>query len=625
MKKEKGKMKSVKVWTSLLFTFSLLLFTSAANAAELPAGYTAVDYIIAPRGAYVDTLYRPNQNSRVVMDVTVQGAGEYWFGCWDRNYNDGAFAFGNDGGGIYAGYGNQGGTFGSVVANGRHSVELDKNAVKVDGGQVHAFNAATFALANNLYLFAQNRNGEIGIAGAQTTIVCHGCAIYDNGTQVRDFVPCTSPSGRTGLYDQIGQRFYALAVKLPSGYTAVEYIESTKGGCQFIDTGYTANGQTKVVFDAVIPARWEQNDRFGVLFGSRTMTDWWVKAFALQMCDGNTAVDTVRFAYNGWYRQDGAKPFSFGERVTVTCDGQHVEWTGSKAASVDFTSESLASSKSTLYIFADNSVADDGAKSKTGLNHSVMRLYSFKIYEGGTLKRDFVPCFRTEDATVGLYDTVEGSFCGNSGSGNLGVSDAVSPLGRELASGTYEITESLAFVAPRGESALKIAEGATVTLNIAAGVMVTLRGGDAVGTIGAGAGIEVPANATLKVTGAGKLVAYGGKAADGADGANGGNGSANDSTGNFTSGAGGAGGFGGGEGKGASDGIEASAAAIPTVEILEAINVLANTGMDEIASITATPSEIGLVVTAEYRDGRTARFLMKKDADGSAVELTAMK
>lgn len=84
-------------------------------------------------------------------------------------------------------------------------------------------------------------------------------------------------------------------------------------------------------------------------------------------------------------------------------------------------------------------------------------------------------------------------------------------------------------------------------------------------------------------------------------------------------------GFGGGEGKGASDGIEASAAAIPTVEILEAINVLANTGMDEIASITATPSEIGLVVTAEYRDGRTARFLMKKDADGSAVELTAMK
>ena len=33
--------------------------------------------------------------------------------------------------------------------------------------------------------------------------------------------------------------------ELPEGYKAVEYIESTKGGGQFIDTGYTANGQTR--------------------------------------------------------------------------------------------------------------------------------------------------------------------------------------------------------------------------------------------------------------------------------------------------------------------------------------------------------------------------------------------
>ena len=72
----------------------------------------------------------------------------------------------------------------------------------------------------------------------------------------------------------LGAEAARAAEQLPDGYTAVEYIESTKGGGQFIDTDYTANGQTKVVFDAVIPARWEQNDRFGVLFGSRTMTDW---------------------------------------------------------------------------------------------------------------------------------------------------------------------------------------------------------------------------------------------------------------------------------------------------------------------------------------------------------------
>ena len=174
-----------------------------------------------------------------------------------------------------------------------------------------------------------------------------------------------------------------------------------------------------------------------------------------------------------------------------------------------------------------------------------MRLYSFRITEGGTLKRDFVPCIRTADVVAGLYDMVEGKFYGNSGSGNFAMSASNLPFGRELASGTYEINESFAFVAPPMESALKIAEGATVTLNIPVDVAVTLRGGDAFEVWGAGAGIEVPADATLKVTGAGQLVAYGGKGANGCDGMAGGNGSA-DGSGSFTSGAGGAGGWGGG-------------------------------------------------------------------------------
>lgn len=103
-----------------------LLFAFAAQAAvELPSEYARLEHIVAPRGAYIDTGYKPNQNTRVVMDVTVQGTTEYWFGCWDTDYNKGAFAFGNDGSGIYAGYDGQGGTFGSVVPNGRHTVELD--------------------------------------------------------------------------------------------------------------------------------------------------------------------------------------------------------------------------------------------------------------------------------------------------------------------------------------------------------------------------------------------------------------------------------------------------------------------------------------------------------------------
>ena len=45
------------------------------------------------------------------------------------------------------------------------------------------------------------------------------------------------------------------------------------------------------------------------------------------------------------------------------------------------------------------------------------RLYSFKIYEGETLMRNFVPCIESATGKAGLYDTVEGKFYGNAGNG----------------------------------------------------------------------------------------------------------------------------------------------------------------------------------------------------------------
>ena len=97
---------------------------------------------------------------------------------------------------------------------------------------------------------------------------------------------------------------------------------------------------------------------------------------------------------------------------------------------------------------------------------------------------------------------------------------AALPIPRTLTNGTYEVTSSIFFDAPAGESALKVVDGANVTLHIPAGLTVKLRGGDAQGAIGAGAGIEVPQGASLSITGAGTLVAVGGNAANGGDGAN---------------------------------------------------------------------------------------------------------
>ena len=103
--------------------------------------------------------------------------------------------------------------------------------------------------------------------------------------------------------------------------------------------------------------------------------------------------------------------------------------------------------------------------------------------------------------------------------------------------------------APATESAMAVADGATVALIIPSGVEVSLTGGSANGVTGAGAGIEVPVGATLNIAGAGKLYAYGGKAADGANGEQGTTPASYDSSSEkSTAASGGAGGNGGGAG-----------------------------------------------------------------------------
>ena len=188
-----------------------MMFTALAAAlalATLPAAAQVESYIDAPKGAYIDTGFKPDSNTRVVMDVDVQGAGEYWFGAWNVAWNNGAFAVCNDGGNVYVAYGSGGecGGSGSRVSNGRHTLDYSNGVFRVDGN-VHTTRAGSFGQLNyNLYIFAQNRSGTAGTYGTQGTIRCYSCQIYDDGTLVRDFVPTGDPDA--GFRDTVSGQFF---------------------------------------------------------------------------------------------------------------------------------------------------------------------------------------------------------------------------------------------------------------------------------------------------------------------------------------------------------------------------------------------------------------------------------
>ena len=102
---------------------------------------------------------------------------------------------------------------------------------------------------------------------------------------------------------------------------------------------------------------------------------------------------------------------------------------------------------------------------------------------------------------------------------------AGSTTGFELKDANYYVTEDLTFTntisGPGQGSGMYVQEGKTVNLYIPAGVTLTVKGADAQGTTGAGAGILLPSGTTLNIIGNGTLKATGGNAADGEKGGNG--------------------------------------------------------------------------------------------------------
>lgn len=178
----------------------------------LPQGFTRVEYIESTGTQYIDTGFKPNQNTRIVMDaipMSVGGASGdcgMFFGSGYPVQQKGfeAYAFGGMVTGVYNGVQKDGS---AVSAGQRVVIDFNKNVCKItaDGKVVlnHTFAAATFASAVSLALFVLPRQSRY-----YGRVQMHRCQIYDNGTLVRDYIPCQTDTGEVGLYDMETAEFF---------------------------------------------------------------------------------------------------------------------------------------------------------------------------------------------------------------------------------------------------------------------------------------------------------------------------------------------------------------------------------------------------------------------------------
>lgn len=183
-------------------------------------------------------------------------------------------------------------------------------------------------------------------------------------------------------------------MSLPSGYTQLEYIQSS--GTQYIDTGIAPTINTRFEVDFQPTTQGQDDGVIGCV-------------------DPNACiVYTASTVYGSFKQGTGAST-----TVNTTVMARHTASISNGLFVLDGTSHtfsavsSFSTTQKVLLFALSYAGASGGVYGK-----SSCRMYAAKIYSGGTLLRDYIPC-KNASGTIGLYDTVNSQFYSNAGTGTF--------------------------------------------------------------------------------------------------------------------------------------------------------------------------------------------------------------
>ena len=307
---------------------------------------------------------------------------------------------------FHVGQGWVGGTYLVMPDSDRHTVVFD-----IPVGKVHSLTGSvtneTVSMKSTPGLSATG-NVPIALFGRMThangsTIETpskariYGAKFYKNGALVCNLVPCVK-GGVAGFRDTVGGHFHSAEHNV-SGLTAggdVEripddgYIElagndqtqadGAKGG-HFIDTGYTPGPNTRIEFDYALAAnRTGSGDWFLLQAGNSTETvALYQNANAMGACLG-----TAMWKGVGLPSQANA---AFVRRTAVF-DSANKAVTMMTAGYANY-----ANTNNVFTAFSENAANPIvlGATAGKGGGFTPLRIYGLRIYESGSLVREYVP------------------------------------------------------------------------------------------------------------------------------------------------------------------------------------------------------------------------------------------
>ena len=357
-------------------------------------GYTQVEYLESNGTQYIDTGYKPNQDTRIIADFQYMKNNQgYRF--TGEEFSGTMYRFGTSSGKWWMiGYGSQDYQRLGITDTNRHILDFNKNNIYIDNELLYSYNYQNFQSSHNMYIFSINSNSIADLAPVRL----YSYKIYDNDFLVRDYVPVKDKNFIGCLFDLVDKKCYYNSengyFKYPikkGEYVLVEYLESA--GTQYIDTGYKPNQDTRIIADFQYMKN-NQGYRFtgeefsGTMYRFGTSSGkWWMIGYGSQDYQRLGITDTNRhildFNKNNIY---------IDNELLYSYNYQNFQ------------------SSHNMYIFSinSNSIAD----------LAPVRLYSYKIYDNNTLVRDYIPVIDSSERPC-LFDKVSRKYYYNQGTGEF--------------------------------------------------------------------------------------------------------------------------------------------------------------------------------------------------------------
>lgn len=179
-----------------------------AEGSTLPSGYTKLYYIQSNGAQYIDSGFKPNQYTRVLAEMQCVSSSGWTpsslFG-YSKSDSTQRYEFYQYTNLFYSPFNDK---VGNSIDFTTDKLKIDKRRLVtyVNNKSISAASYTNFQCEGNMYIFALNNNGTTeNISGGKKL---YSFKIYDDGTRVRDFIPCKNPSGVVGLYEIVEGKFY---------------------------------------------------------------------------------------------------------------------------------------------------------------------------------------------------------------------------------------------------------------------------------------------------------------------------------------------------------------------------------------------------------------------------------